>query len=93
MPRKIVVHSLRGVCPDFPERVEAWLREGVRFIGFVGVDAAGLEALADDIAVGDGSSPRFLLTTSHPGESLSEAVAFAELLADEYAGPVEIVAL
>lgn len=92
-PRKIVVHSVSGMCPDFSERVASWIHRGVGFLGIAGVDAVALEELADDIALGDGSRPSFLLTTSHPGESLSAAVAFAELLGDGYAGPGEIVEL
>jgi hypothetical protein len=89
--RKIVVHSLRGYHPDFAARVAAWLEDGVTFIGIVGRDAARLEDVADDVAIGDGSHPRFVLTSSHPDESLADAVAFARVLTGEYAGPVEIV--
>jgi DNA-binding MurR/RpiR family transcriptional regulator len=89
--RKIVVHSLRGYHPEFATRVAAWLENGVTFIGIVGRDAARLEDVADDVAIGDGSHARFVLTSSHPEESLAEAVAFAEALTGEHAGPVEIV--
>lgn len=89
--RKIVVHSLRGYHPEFASRVAAWLDHGVTFIGIVGRDAERLEDVADDVAIGDGSRARFVLTSSHPGESLAEAVAFAEVLTGEHAGPVEIV--
>ena len=92
-PRKIVVHSIRGLCPEFPARVAAWISEGVVFLGIVGADAVELEEVADEVAVGDGTSPYFLLTTSHPGESLVDAIAFAEILEGEYAGPVEVVEL
>lgn len=89
--RKIVVHSLRGHHPEFAARVAAWLDNGITFIGIVGKDAARLEDVVDDVAIGDGSHARFVLSSSHPGETLAEAVAFAEILTGEHAGPVEIV--
>lgn len=90
-PRKIVVHSLRGYHPEFAARVAAWLDSGVTFIGIVGRDAERLEDVVDDVAVGDGSHARFVLRSSHPGETLAEAVAFAEILTGEHARSVEIV--
>lgn len=90
-PRKIVVHSISGLRPEFAALVADWIKEGVVFLGVVGADAAELEDLADDVAVGDGSDPYFLLTTSHPGESLAEAVEFAKMLTGEHAGSVRVV--
>jgi hypothetical protein len=89
--RKIAVHSISGLRPEFSTLVVEWIKEGVVFLGIVGKDAAKLEDVADDVAVGDGSDPYFLLTTSHPGESLAEAVEFAEMLTGEHAGPVRLV--
>jgi hypothetical protein len=89
--RKIVVHSISGLRPEFAALVADWIKEGMVFLGVVGVDAAKLEDIADDVAVGDGSDPYFLLTTSHPGETLAEAVEFAEMLTGEHAGPVRVV--
>jgi hypothetical protein len=90
--RKIVVHSVRGFSPEFATCVADWIKGGVVFLGVVGKDAAQLEDLADEVAVGDGTTaPYFLLTTSHPGESLAEAVEFAETLTGEHAGPVQVV--
>jgi len=90
-PRKIVVHSTSGLRPEFSTLVAEWINEGVVFLGIVGLDAAKLEDVADDVAVGDGSNPYFLLTTSHPDESLEDAVEFAEMLTGEHAGPVRVV--
>jgi hypothetical protein len=90
-PRKIVVHSTSGLRPEFSALVAEWIKEGVVFLGIVGLDAAKLEDVADDVAVGDGSNPYFLLTTSHPGESLGDVVEFAEMLTGEHAGPVRVV--
>jgi len=91
LPRKIVVHSVRGYSPDFDALVAVWIKEGVNFVGVVGVEAEKLEDVVDDISVGDGTNSYFMLTTAHPRESLAEAVAFAESLSGEHAGPVRIV--
>jgi len=72
--------------------VEAFLRDGVKFVGVVGVDAAHVEDLIDELVVGDGSdNERFILTSSHEHESLDEAVQFARNLTGEYAGEVQVV--
>jgi hypothetical protein len=46
-----------------------------------------------EICVGDGSKVNFMLTSSHPDESLADAIEFAESLTGEHAGPVEVVEL
>ena len=90
--RKIVVHSLAGYRPEFDALVQGWMRDGVNYVGVVGVDAARLEDIVDELCVGDGTSePYFMLTASHPGESLSEALALANMLTGEYAGPVQVI--
>lgn len=72
--------------------VEQLLAGGVKLVAVVGQDCERIESIIDEIVVGDGSNPeRFLLTSSHPGEGVSEAVAFANSLSDEYSGEVQIV--
>jgi hypothetical protein len=56
-------------------------------------DCAKVEQIIDEICVGDGSSVNFMLTSSHPGESLADAIDFAQSLKGEHAGPVEVVEL
>ena len=72
--------------------VQGWIRDGVNYVGIAGVDAAKLEDIVDELCVGDGTrEPYFMLTASHPGEPLSEAVAMANMLTGEFAGPVRVV--
>jgi len=52
-----------------------------------------VEEIIDEICVGDGSNVNFMLTSSHPNESLADAIGFAEALMGEHAGPVEVVEL
>jgi hypothetical protein len=49
-----------------------------RFRRAVGKDSAKVEQIIDEICVGDGSSVNFTLTSSHPGESLADAIDFGQ---------------
>ena len=89
---KIVLHCRSSQRPDLEPLVEAFLRDGVKFVGVVGVDASHVEDIIDEIVVGDGTnSERFILTSSHENESLAEAVEFARSLSSEYSGEVQVV--
>jgi hypothetical protein len=91
--RKIVLHCPRGYQPRLDSLVAEWMHEGVVFVGAVGKDCAKVEEIIDEICVGDGSNMNFMLTSSHPGESLADAIEFAESLKGEHAGAVEVVEL
>jgi hypothetical protein len=74
--------------------VEQFLASGVKFVAVVGPDCERVEDIIDELVVGDGSSSdRFLLTSSHPGEGVAEALAFANSLSGEYSGDVQLVTL
>jgi hypothetical protein len=74
--------------------VEQLLASGVKFVAVVGEDCERIECIIDELVVGDGSEPsRFLLTSSHPGQPVSEAVAFANSLSEDYSGEVQVVAV
>lgn len=93
-PRKIVLHCPQGYDPHLDALVEEFIRDGVRFVAVVGTDCERVEDMIDELVVGDGSRDSDLLTSSHPGESLDAAVAFAKSLTLEFAGSeVEIVEL
>ena len=89
---RIVLHSLSGAPNGIDALVEAFLKDGVKFVGVVGKDAARIEDMVDEAVVGDGSDhSRFLLTSSHEGETLEEALEFAQMLSDEYGSGVQVV--
>ena len=89
---KVVLHCRSHARPNLDELIEAFLRDGVIFVGVVGVEASFVEDLIDEIVVGDGSDPnRFILTSSHEDDSLEEALEFARSLSGEYAGEVQLV--
>jgi hypothetical protein len=86
-PRKIVLHCPRGYDPRLDPLVEEFIRDGVRVVAVVGEDCERIEDIIDELVSGDGSRDHDLLTSSHPGESLAAAVAFAQGLTLEFAGP------
>ncbi len=92
-PRKIVLHSLAGYRPELDALVGSWIQEGIRYVGVVGADASYVEDVIDDLCVGDGSCPYFMLTASHgPDETIENAVLLAEQLSHGVGrGPVEVV--
>lgn len=90
--RKIVLHSRHGYRPELDSMVAQWMQEKVGYVGVIGVDAARIEDVIDDLCVGDGSNPYFMLTASHDkDESLEDAVFLAEQLSGELAGGVRVV--
>ena len=91
-PPKIVLNCTSGSPKGLAALVEAFLSDGVKFVGVAGTNAAGIEDQIDDLVVGDGSDDgRFLLTSNHEGESLQDAINFADLLTGEYAGAIQVV--
>ena len=93
--RKIALQCPAGYRMELDRLVEDFIADGVAFVGVVGVDRTEVEDLVDEIVMGDGSDgSRFILTSSHPGESLDEVVEFARILSlPEYAGNIQVVCL
>jgi hypothetical protein len=89
---KIVLLCLPGCEGRLDTLVEQLLAGGVKSVSVVGDDCERIECIIDELVVGNGSDPgRFLLTSSHPGKSVAEAVSFARSLTLEYAGEVQVV--
>ena len=91
--KKIVLHCPRGYEPALDALVEEFVRDGVTFVGVVGPDCAKVEDIIDELVVGDGSRDYELLTSSHPEETLDQAVAFAQSLTGDFKGEVQVVEL
>jgi hypothetical protein len=93
-PPRVVLNCLRGYRMELDAMVEEFLRDGVRLVAVVGQDCERVEEVIDELVVGLGDdASRFLLTSSHPGESVEDAVAFAQSLSEECAGEVAVVSL
>jgi len=93
--KKIILHCPRGYRAELDAMVEAFIRDGVSFVGVVRKDCAKVEDIIDELAVGHGFDvTRYILTSSHPGESVDEAIAFAKALTGAFAGEeVQVVEL
>lgn len=90
--RKIVLHTPGGVPANIDELARQFVADGVAFVGAVGKDCAKVEDIIDWVAVEHGSPEQnFILTSSHEGESLEDAIEFASSLSGEYEGEVQVV--
>lgn len=76
--QKVVIHSKAGAKMSLDQLVEQFIADGVKFVAVAGMDCALIEDIIDELVVGDGSNEdRFILTSSHPGETLEEVMQFA----------------
>ncbi|WP_222611471.1 hypothetical protein [Undibacterium sp. CY21W] len=79
---------------ELDSMVEQFLADGVAFVGVVGEDCSRVEDIIDELIVGDGTDDnRYILTSSHAGETIDDALEFARSLSNEYAGEVQLVEL
>ena len=93
-PPKIVLHCPTGYRTELQALVDEWMRAGVRYVGVVGEEASQVEDMIDELCVGDGSAPYFMLTAFHaPPASLGDAIEFAEQLGEEQGGAVQVIVL
>jgi hypothetical protein len=93
-PKKIVLHCSHGYDPRLDALVDAFIRDGVRFIAVVGQDCERVEEIIDELVVGDASQDHDILTSSHPGEAIEAAVAFARDLTSDLTGSaIQVVEL
>ena len=77
-PPRIVLHSPVSDQGALAAFVESCLRDGVRLIAIVGDGAEALEDEVDWLVIGDGADEsRFVVTSSHPDESLQDVIDFA----------------
>jgi hypothetical protein len=90
-PKKIVLHCRNGYQPQLDSLVEEFIFDGVVFVGVVGTDCAKVEDIIDELVVGLGDRDYDLLTSSHPDESVEDAVRFAGSLTGKYEGEVHVV--
>jgi len=93
--KRIVLSCPNGYNLKLDALVEDFIKDEVSFVGVVGKDCDKVEDIIDELVVGDGSDEsRFILTSSHPGSSIEEVVAFAkDIDLDDADGSVEIVIL
>jgi hypothetical protein len=84
---KIVLKCPNGYHAKLDGLVEDFLRDGVAYVGVIGRDCTRVEDIIDELLVGNGTDKnRIILTASHPGESIDDAIYFALSLTGDYAG-------
>ena len=92
--KKIVLCCPHGYRPRLDGLVEDFIRDGVVVVAVVGEDCSRVEDIIDELVVGDGSRDYGLLTSSHPGESVAEAIEFVRGLTLELEGEeIEVIDL
>jgi hypothetical protein len=93
--KKIVLHCREGYRLELDSMVEDFIRDGVSFVGVVGKECVKVEDIIDELVVGDGSNQSAtILTSSHPGKSVDDAIKFAKSLTGKFAGDeVQVVEL
>ncbi len=93
--KKIVLECPTGYRMELDQMIEDLIADGVAFVGVMGVDCSHVEDLIDEFVVGDGlDDTRFILTSSHPDESLDEVADFARALSrPEHTGDIQVVRL
>jgi len=92
--QKLVLHCPVGYRMGLDALIEQFVADGVKFVGVVGQDCNLIEDIIDELVVGDGTDPtRFLLTSSHPGESIEDVVEFARYVSSAGDGEAQVVTL
>ena len=92
--RKVVLHCPNGYQMRLDTLVEEFIQDGVVFVGVVGKNCERIEEKIDWLVIGDdGSRDYDLLTSSHPNQSLEDAIEFAESLTGELSGDAQVVEL
>lgn len=95
--RKVVLVSHGGYRAEHDALLSELLARRIEIFCAVGKDCQRWEDVMDEMVVGPADGrPHFVLTTSHPDESVDEVVAFARLLhveggASERNGDVDII--
>jgi hypothetical protein len=98
---KVVVHSRSSDSVALAHWVEQWLRDGVSYVGVVGVNASALEDVVDwtciELSLRDGREPGGddgydILTAFHQAdECLDDAIELARSIGDHPDAPICIV--
>ena len=91
MNKKFVLISDTGYDSMHDALLESILDDGYELFCAVGKDCELWEEIMDEIAVGDGTNPRFITTTSHADETEEEAINFANSWSTEVQSGVKVV--
>jgi hypothetical protein len=91
---KVVLQCVAGYRIGLDALVEQFVADGVKFVAVVGEDCGQVEDLIDELVVGDGTDPsRFILTSSHPSETIEAVVDFARCVSSAGDGEAQVMVL
>ncbi|MDM7861219.1 hypothetical protein QTP81_13670 [Alteromonas sp. ASW11-36] len=90
---KVVLVSKNKYSSETDDLILSLLEQGYELFCVVGEDCEKIEDVIDELAIGDGSSPKRVTTTSHPNESLDEVVQFATMMNLNEKSGVEVVGI
>ncbi|MEH6471968.1 MAG: hypothetical protein V7752_12035 [Halopseudomonas sp.] len=88
---KFILISVTGYSADHNSLLTNLLDNGYELFCAVGKDCTHWEEVMDDLAVGDGTNSRYITTTSHPEETISDVVEFAKMFSTSKESDVKIV--
>jgi hypothetical protein len=92
--KKVVLYCPNGLPSGMAELAAQFVADGVKLVASVGPACREIEDVVDDASISAGSPERnFILTSSHPNESLADVIEFAEGFGGEYEGPVQLLRL
>lgn len=90
--KKVVLHTRVSYSKAYDALLRELLDRKIALFCAVGVDCCAWEDAMDWTCIGpDGESLGFVVTSSHPKESLADAVAFAEAWQLDEPSSVEII--
>lgn len=88
---KLVLISDTGYHKKHDGLLRSLLDRGYELFCVVGLDCEVWEEVMDQIAIGNGNEPRYITTTSHPGETEKDVIEFATLFSISGDSGVDVV--
>ncbi|MCE0557490.1 hypothetical protein [Motilimonas sp. E26] len=88
---KFVLVSVSGYKKEHDKLLKSLLNQKNELFCVVGKDCEVWEEIMDELSVGDGSNPLPITTTSHPDESITDVIGFAQMFKIEKESGVEVV--
>lgn len=88
---KFVLVSETGYDKNHDQMLTSLLDQGYELFSVVGKDCQLWEEIMDEFSVGDGINSRFIVTTSHPDETVEEVIEFAKSFVTDHNSDVDVL--
>jgi hypothetical protein len=93
-PKKIVLVSKSGRSPAHDALLRSLIDRKIELFCAVGKDCRKWEDVMDGLCFGpDGEQVHFVVTSSHPQESVDDVISFARLWSSQSHDAVEVIEL